>query len=979
MPPVIDRLSSCRRYASIPWRVAAACGVAVVLGIVPRGAVGAQSSDQNPPDVRWRVVESPRARVIATPDLEGEAQRVAGILERIAALDTLTLGGVPRRLEVVLQPRLLVSNGFVSYFPRRSEWFLQTPQGDGLLGGNDWYDLLAVHEYRHVKQLDALDAGLTRRLSRILGETPRATLQVWSIPPWLMEGDAVATETALTDGGRGRMPSFDADLRARLLEAPVPSYQTLQHGSLGTYWPNHYVHGYALVAEARRRFGAAVWDSAMRATTRRPWNPWTLSGSLSRQTGLGLSGLHRDALERVQAGVRAQAASLSPTPAVVAGREPREWQDDQWPQWTPDGALIVTREGIDVLRTFVSLTPGAPTERVLQAPGPPIAVPPHSVGGATLAWPEARFDPRWGRQSWGVVMRRDLRTGEVRQLGDTTRWTAVAVAPDGGRLAVIEQRLDRRSALVFLEADGVVARVVEAPAGDALVTPRWSRDGGGVLLVRVRRGAGRRIEWCPASAGACRPLMAFTPHPVHAPAGDTVRVFAGAPQDGREEIVALEPATGRWRRVTERPIGASDPSPSLDGTRLAFNDWTPRGRRAVVMPLDTAAWRPYALPAGDSRLVALLTAQAGGARPLADTTRPTYPVRDYDPVRHLWRPYGAAFTSLAPTIGLSVLSQDVLGTLATQLGASYNTNEGRAGAEAAVTWAGRYPIVDLDVGVRGREDAYPAAGTLKAGTWSWRETSVGLGIRLPLNVTDDLYQRRVLLFASVRETRVSNSTLPSVFESDNGTVRPVTVGASFQRSYATLRDIWPVWGQGVSASATSTPIGGTERGHRWFARGRFFAPGPVRHHGVQLDLGWESQARRASLADPAPYRFASLLPFARGYAPVSAPGYQRVSASYAAPLWYPDWGLWQTLQVRRVRMTAFGDWMEAGGRVRVAATGPALRDATFRYRSVGLEVLADTRWWNLPLDIPVGARWSWRFDGDRPRTGQLEAVVALEF
>ena len=40
----------------------------------------------------------------------------------------------------------------------------------------------------------------------------------WSIPDWFFEGDAITMETALTKGGRGRIPAFAMNIRAFSIE-----------------------------------------------------------------------------------------------------------------------------------------------------------------------------------------------------------------------------------------------------------------------------------------------------------------------------------------------------------------------------------------------------------------------------------------------------------------------------------------------------------------------------------------------------------------------------------------------------------------------------------------------------------------------------------------------------------------------------------------------------------------------------------------
>lgn len=971
-----------------------ALGCAAV--VRPAAAQVSLGAAQNPPEVSWRVVDGIRVRVIAPVELVADARRLATLIDVLGTSDTTSLGGAPRRISVVLQGRSATANGFVTLMPRRSEWFFTAPQGDGLLGANDWLDLLAIHEYRHVKQFDHLDRGVTRFFSRWFGEPAQAAFLGWTTPSWLLEGDAVATETALTQSGRGRMPSFDAELRGVLLERDVPSYWTTVHRSFGTFIPDQYQYGFHVVQDVRASQGPRVWADAMAGGTRRAFLPWTLSSTLSRQTGRGITGWHRATLTALQQRVRQDAAAQTPTPVAAVGATPSVWTDDDFPQWESDSSVVVLQSGLDVLPTLVRLTPNGERREVLQSPGPLAFGVPHSVGGGAVHWIEQRFDPRWGYRSYSVVVRRDLRTGTTTQLGDTTRWVAVAAAPTTPRLVVVEQRLDRATHLVELDTAGAEQSRLTAPAGDALVTPRYAADGRSVLFVRVRRGAGRRLERCrfPLRDTSCEPLTGFTTAALHAPTGNDSLVFATLPVNGRDEIVARRVGDARWWQVTRRPVGATTPVLSPSGAAIAFNDQTGQGRRAVLLRVDPSVWTPLAEPIEANASVAALVAQEPATDVLAraDSIAASSPLPDapYRPARHAFNPYGwsVLVPPLGPSASVRLLSQDVLGTLGSSVGVGYDFNESAPSADVQVSWGGGYWLVDADARVSVRRDDYPTVrlstgDTLLGGTWRWRETSAGLGVRLPLRLTRDLYNTFVTLQASVRETRVSNSTLPSVFASDEGSVRPVTLALSAGRGYGWLRDIQPVWGQYLTLVLRETPLGGTFRGRQWMARTRLFAPGVMRHHGLQVDVAGELQARRQSLTEAAPYRFSSLLPFARGYSSVSAAVASRVAVDYVLPLWYPDLTVLQTLQVRRIRGAVFADDYRAVRRQFVGSTPATAQpfDTVVPFRSVGAELWADTRWWYLPVDIPLGLRYAWRLDPSAAgsRGGQLEFVASFAF
>ncbi|MEI6739539.1 MAG: hypothetical protein WCK74_04425, partial [Gemmatimonadaceae bacterium] len=595
----------------------------VVAGTRPLAAQQAPvlGAAQGAPTVRWQVVEGRHVRVITPAELTGEARRLATLVDRVAESDTTTLPGTPPRIDIVLRHQYAQSNAFVTLAPRRAEFFLQAPQAEGLLGSGDWLTLLAVHEYRHVKQFSSARRGFTAALSAMFGEPAWAMLSGWSIPSWFWEGDAVATETALTASGRGRLPLFDADFRAQLASRPVPSYSTVLTGSFRDAWPNQYVHGYHLISAAREQFGADIWDRALLASTKRSFVPMALSGALQRTTGLSARALHDRTMTALQATVRAAAASSTITPVTAVSPEPHDWTHDLTPQWESNTSLLATRYGLADRPQLVRHTAGTVTR--LHWLGP-ITNAPLSVGDDAAAWVEERPDPRYGLRSYNVIMVRDRRTGTVTQLGDTTRWSAVGIAPDGQQLVTIEQHPAGGTALVLLDRTGTVLRRDTIPAAEQLISPRFTREGTSLLVVRLRRGTGRRVERCPVTGGPCTPLSPWSTTPIAAPSGTDSLVVAYAPVAGRDQIVAWRASTGQWAQVTERPVGAIDPVLSPDGRQLAFTDHTASGRRIVTMPVTPTAWRPFTLDAPDPARVTLLTTQAAVATRLerlpTDTT-----------------------------------------------------------------------------------------------------------------------------------------------------------------------------------------------------------------------------------------------------------------------------------------------------------------------------------------------------------------------
>ncbi len=170
------------------------------------------------------------------------------LLEEYDAANSAQLNHQPGKIPVILHNTSAISNGFVVWAPKRVEMFTY-PEVNGF--SQDWYDQLALHEFRHVVQVDKLRQGVTKVLTVILGEQgigPAAGM----VPFWFLEGDAVYAETSLSPSGRGRLPSFEMGIKAQLLSDPKRySFSKAYLGSYRDFVPDYYQYGYQMVSFGR--------------------------------------------------------------------------------------------------------------------------------------------------------------------------------------------------------------------------------------------------------------------------------------------------------------------------------------------------------------------------------------------------------------------------------------------------------------------------------------------------------------------------------------------------------------------------------------------------------------------------------------------------------------------------------------------------------------------------------------------------------
>lgn len=945
----------------------------VAVGVGMRGREsGAQvplfvrlSNAQHAPSLHWWVLNTAHFQVIYPDSMAATAQRAAKLLERAYTPLGRTLEQSPERIPVVLGNQSAISNAFVAWAPRRSEWHAIPPGNVDEFGPIDWLSLLAVHEGRHMVQERAIRSGIVGLLDKVFGDETTAFVGgALYFPSWFWEGDAVGTETALTSQGRGRQPAFANRVRAMRLDGQPYPYYRAWNGSYRTFYPDWYQLGYLLTTHVKRAYGDSAWAKAITSASRWPIPPWALSHGLKKVTGRSLTQIHRDAIHELDTLWRAQVKGLDTTTVTLVTPRKADYHVWRLPQDAGDGSILAEYWDMSTVTSLVRLR-GGRQEVVIPQFGTRGDQQFHVAGGRVV-WTEYEFDSRFVQRSYLTLRVMDLATGVVRRVSHETRYLTAALSPDGARIAAVRFTEGGSTLVDVLDAStGTRIATLPNPEDHSLVTPVWSASGEALFVVVVDRHSGRgnalvRVDLERQSADT---VLGFREAAIAHPVVHDHWVLYGSPATGIENIEALDLTTGRRYAVTQRRYGARNPAVSTDGTRILFQDYSPDGWEVVEVPFHPAEWRPIAdVPTRSIAYYAPLLQQedvAAAEAPLPNGDR--WHPRRYRGVRTLldFHSLSLSPTGDAHNQGLVLQSTNVLSTFATSIGGIFNTTERTASFELGVSYAAQWPIFDgaLRYGQRA------SVASLDSGsiTYSWRERSAQAGLRLPLVRVRGLTTQRVLLSTSAGLTRVEGRTVESRFSNNNGDFVPLTYALSASQFNAgAVRDIMP---RGISATMVyrHTPLDGDYQGHQLFVAGSLRLPGLFPNHGLLLE-GEREEQRRVN------YLFPALSAVSRGYDALTAERIGRVGATYELPLWYPDVALGPLAYFRRVQGGVYFDYGYA-----------ARRDNSVRIlmRSFGGEVTTDVSPIQLRSSMRLGIRVNYRVD-ERPHV-RNNVLISLPF
>jgi len=909
----------------------------------PTGA-GSQllDSGQQPPGIHWLQINTRHFRIIFPAEIATEGQRVANTLEYVYFPLRITLVPKSKKWPLILSDRSAVADGYVTLAPRKSEWYI-TPAQASVANGIEWYNLLAVHEGRHMVQLDRLNSGFTRLASFFLGDYGHLILTFWQTPLWFLEGDAVGTETALTDAGRGRQAEFTLPIRTLILSGQRYSYYKAYLRSYKDYYPNHYYLGYLMTTHVRCQYGADSWDRILGISTRRSWSPFTFARATRLMTGRNSRGIYNDTMTELDSLWRHQIAGLEFTPAHKINLKAKKvWTQYQWPQYQADGSIIAAIYGLADNSTLVRILPDGSEEALVRISGYNRI----SVKDNLVAWDVLNQHPRWGAEVYSDIAIYDLRSRQSRQITEHGKYFMPAIAPGNKMIVAVKFTPERNCNLVLLDVEtGREIRTLPNPDNSFLKNPVWSPDGS--RLAYFKQSAGRRTLATFDIVTGIEKVVLAECHPF-----DEYPVFSGdfplynSAYAGIDNIYAVDINSGRRFQVTSRKYGAYYPAVSPDGASILFSDYDVNGLDICEMHLDPQTWRPIeSVEQRDIRYYEPLVEQEQGGNLFQPGKIPSkqFTVEDYNPVSNLLNVHSWYYflSSLGGNFGLQ--SHDLLNTMAVNTDLSYDGNEKALAVGRDICYAGFYPILSAGVSL-GQRVSYIGDPFDSLTTETWHETALSLGAVLPLDFSTGVYDRQLRLSLNGAYTRISDKITTAAYANGNGWFLPLSYQVSYHNYLLpTTRDIRPIDGYTLQIDLEHTPLGGDYRSRLFAAQGNYFLPGLAKHHSLHFSGTIELQ-------NSDNYRFASVVPFSRGYDYVYNDFRTGAGMTYELPLGYPDWALGSLFYLKRLRGAFFGDlcYAKAG-------------NFQQQYNSVGIDLNFDYNLLTFPIELNSGLRLAYRF------------------
>ncbi|KPL16145.1 MAG: hypothetical protein AMS26_05800 [Bacteroides sp. SM23_62] len=904
---------------------------------------------EDPGNLRWRQIRTGHFRVIYPEDFDAEAQRLTNILEHYYEPNAAYLDHKPSQIPVILHNHSVRSNGFVAWAPKRME-LVTTPSPH--LYAHDYLEQLALHEFRHVVQVDKLKQGFTKGLSYITGEMGIGAV-AGMMPFWFLEGDAVDAETRLSHAGRGRLPSFEMEIKAILAEIPgLYSYEKATMGSYRDYVPDHYQYGYQMVAHARNKYQKDFWGKMVGYTARNPYTIYPFYFGLRKFGGSSKVGLYKETFEilRTHWASRDSLRSLTQSKQLNQ-RNSRHFTGYRFPRYVNDSLVFAEKSGIDQINEFVVIDRDG-NEKRIHRPGfyNPANI---SVGSGKVVWTEIIPDARWAKRDFSIIKVFNMKTRKEKMLTWKSRYFAPDLSPDARLVVAIEADLQNQYFLVVInEMNGEVVQRIPSPGNHYLQFPVWAVDQQGIYVTALGT-SGKKIMYYDLARSAWKTLF-------NAGFKDIAELYAGADYlifrgtfSGIDNIYALDLETNECQRVTSSRFGAFMPCLSSNGDRLIYADYTSQGFNVVESAFEPGRFVPLEEVIDDGEQLNVPSPEETSKVPEPSMQMPenfeSRPYRKFSNLFnfHSWIPLyfdvdDPSIEEIPVTPGVMVFSQNRMSTATTKLGYEYRDREHFF--HAAFTYSGWYPVFKLSCDFGGTPFVDSVPNVEKPSTVS-TDISLDLEVSLPLDLTTS---RWVVGIRPSVESRYSRAYF--YYNTQNAYKRGMTFLDYRLYAYNYLkkayRDILPRAGQVFDIRYVDTPFEEGQLGSTIAGTAVIYFPGLLRHQTLKI-LG------AAQKQTPGNYLMGNLVSMPRGFQNHTAVGLQKITFDYVFPLFYPDWNIWRAAYFKRFRGAVFYDhaW---GQDVHIPHREDVPVDREFR--SLGLELTTDVHLAQFLFPFNMGGR-----------------------
>jgi hypothetical protein len=917
---------------------------------------------QDPASLKWRQINTENFQIIYPDYYENQAQKLAAIMETVYKRGGQTLKYQPKKISIILHTQTVKSNGLVAWAPKRSEFYTIPHQG---IYAQNWIEQLAIHEFRHVVQIDKVNSELPKIIKLLLGEQGTALVFGTYLPWWFIEGDAVVTETAFTNSGRGRFPSFLMDYKALTVEKGNFKYDKAYNGSYKNFVPDHYQLGYYLVGKSREKYGADLWNSVLDRVGTKPFSLTPFNKALKKKTGLNKVQLYNSVFEDLKNEWIEEDKNFITTDFEIISPENKTYSEYKYNHWLNDSSVISYKTALNEIPSFVEIN-SAGKEKRIKVPG---IIFNESVNyrGEWIVWAEQIPNPRWQHSGQSFIRLLNAKNNHSETIFPEFTAFAPSISPDKSRVVVVESNFSSEYFLsVYRIPDGKLLHRFQTESNNYFFSPEWLNEKEVVAVVLMPEG--KRLAKIDFETNQYEIILEKDFGELKNLRVHNSNIYFVGTLLGKNSLYRLNLEDKSVSQVYEARFGIESPAFSPSGN-LILSDYTADGFRLIK--INTNNLKKVTVNNIEKKNYELadnLAKQESGIFDFSLTDTVNYGTKKYSKIAHIfnfhsWAPAVVDADSYEITPGVSIVSQNKLGTAMLNVGYEWSITEKTGSFYGKYTYKGWYPVFDFELSSGNSASEYAVIEQTKNSSgqviaqdtvlkrFTWMETNFGADIRIPLDFSRGKFSRffQPEIKYDITSYKHNSSTPARFFE---GNFQSFTYRLYYQQLLRkSMQDVYPNFGFVVDGLYRHSPFGETDLGSLLFGQSYLYFPGIMPNHGIRIYGGAQDKQSAGTIS------FSDIIRYPRGWGKISTNQMVSFASDYKFPVFYPEWSIGGLAYLKRVNASVFADFANLTGNI--YKDGEVSGTFKSNISSYGIELTGNANFFRFYAPVEIGFRTSY--------------------
>jgi hypothetical protein len=874
-----------------------------------------------------------------------------------------TLKYRPKKISIILHTQTVKSNGLVAWAPKRAEYYTIPHQG---IYAQDWIEQLAIHEFRHVVQIDKVNSELPKIIKILLGEQGTALVFGAFLPWWFIEGDAVVTETAFNNSGRGRFPSFLMEHKALAVEKGNYKYDKAYNGSYKDFVPDHYELGYYLVGESRRIFGPDLWNSVLNRVGTKPFSLTPFNKALKEKTGFNKVQFYNSIFETLKREWIEEDKNFKTVDFEIISLENKTYSEYKYNHWLNDSTIISYKTALNEVPRFIKIDFNG-NEKKIEVPG---IIFNESVDylDEWIVWSEQIPDIRWQHSGRSFIRLQNIKNNKKVTVFPEFTAFSPSISPDKNSTVVVESNFSSDYYLsVYQISDSKLLYRFQTENNNYLFSPEWLNEKEVVVILLLPEG--KRLAKINLENNRFEIILDKDLGELKNLRVRNNNLYFVGTYSGKNSLYRMNLDDKSVLQIYESRFGIESPAFSPSGKSLILSDYSANGFRLIK--IDDDKLNEVEMSNFEKKNYSLadeMSRQEPGFFDFSKSDTMKYESKKYNKTKnilnfHSWAPAVVDADSYEITPGISIVSQNKLGTAMLNLGYEWDVAEKTGSFYGKYTFKGWYPIFDFELSSGNSASEYAVIEQTKNSSgqiikqdtvlkrFTWSDTNFGADFRIPMDLSRRQFTRFLQPEIKYDLTLYKhNSSTPEKFY--EGSFQSLTYRFYYQQLLRkSAQDVYPNFGFIVDGIYRHSPFGETDMGNLSLGQSYLYLPGVIPNHGIRIYGGVQDKKSKGSI------NFTDLIRYPRGWGKINTNQMVSFASDYKFPVFYPEWSVGGLLYLQRLSASIFADY--AYLTANIYKDGEVSGTFNSDISSYGIELTGDANFLRFYAPVEIGVRASY--------------------